>query len=134
VDTAAFQRRASLLADLGTIEYAKTFPALMREMLFDMIRTYGVLGAVRALRNMILVQRRLPPEIGSLDLLANPPPVAIPVHYVFGEQDALTPVPIAERLPASIAAPAGTAVRVANAGHMVHFDRPDIVRSILEGV
>ena len=132
VDTTAFQRRASLLCDLGTIEYGKTFPALFREMLFNMIRTYGVFGAVRALRNMNIVQRQLLPEIGSLDLFANPPRVAIPVHYVFGERDALTPASIAERLPSAIGAPAGTVVRVPNAGHMVHFDRPDIVRSIVE--
>ena len=131
VDTKAFQRRASLLADLGTIEYGRTFPALLREMLFAMIRTYGVIGTVRALRNLDLVQRQLLPEIDSVDLFANPPRIAIPVHYVFGEQDALTPASLAERLPAAIAAPAGTAVRVGNAGHMVHFDRPDIVRSIV---
>jgi pimeloyl-ACP methyl ester carboxylesterase len=133
LDTAAFQRRASLLADLSTIEYGKTFPTLLREMLFDMIRTYGAFGAVRALRNMNLVQRRLLPEIGSLDLFANPPRVAIPVHYVFGERDALTPASIVERLPEAIAAPASTVIRVPDAGHMVHFDRPDIVRSIVEG-
>jgi pimeloyl-ACP methyl ester carboxylesterase len=131
VDTKAFQRRVSLLADLGTIEYGRTFPALLREMLFAMIRTYGVIGTVRALRNLDLVQRQLLPEIDSVDLFANPPRIAIPVHYVFGEQDALTPASLAERMPAAIAAPAGTAVRVANAGHMVHFDRPDIVRSIV---
>lgn len=33
VDSAAFQRRASLLADLGTIERGKTFSALLRETL-----------------------------------------------------------------------------------------------------
>ena len=120
------------MADLGTIEYGKTFLALFREMLFAMIRTYGVAGAMRALRNMNVMQRRLLPEIARLDLLANPPRIAIPVHYVFGEQDALTPASIAERLPAAIAAPGSTVVRVPNAGHMVHFERPDLVRSIVE--
>ena len=44
VASAVFQRRASLLADLGTIERTKTFSGLLREMAFAMIRTYGVLG------------------------------------------------------------------------------------------
>jgi hypothetical protein len=57
VDAAAFQRRASLLVDLGTIERGKTFGALLRETLFSMIRTYGVFGTVKALRNLNLVQR-----------------------------------------------------------------------------
>jgi hypothetical protein len=38
-----------------------------------------------------------------------------PVHYVFGEHDALTTASMATELPAAIAAPAGTAVRPA--GH-----------------
>jgi pimeloyl-ACP methyl ester carboxylesterase len=131
VDPTPLQRRASLLADLGTIEHGKTFGALLRETLVAMIRTYGVVGAVRALRNMNVVQRMLLPEIASLDLLAHPPRVTIPVHYVFGERDALTPVSVVKDLPAAIAAPSSTVVRVPNAGHMVHFDHPAIVRSIL---
>jgi pimeloyl-ACP methyl ester carboxylesterase len=91
LDPAAFQRRASILADLGTIEYGKTFMALLREMLFAMIRTYGLVGTVKALRNMNLLQRKLLPEIAGLDPFANPPRVTIPVHYVFGERDALNP-------------------------------------------
>jgi pimeloyl-ACP methyl ester carboxylesterase len=129
-DWTAFQRRATLLADLGTIERGKTFATLFRETLFGLIRTYNASGAVRALRNMNLVQARLLPDIVSLDLFANPPRVTIPVHYVFGEEDALTPAAVVKRLPAAIAAPASTVVLLPHAGHMAHFDQPDIVRSI----
>jgi pimeloyl-ACP methyl ester carboxylesterase len=129
-DSAAFQGRASLLADLGTIEQGKNFNAILRETLFAMIRTYGLFGTAKALRNMNLIQRKLLPELMSLDLFDNPPRLAVPVHYVFGEQDALTPGAIVQRLPAAIEAPACTAILVPNAGHMVHFDQPEIVRSI----
>jgi pimeloyl-ACP methyl ester carboxylesterase len=130
VDPASFQRRASLLADLGAIERGKTFNALLRETLFSMLRTYGVVGAVKALRNMNLILRRILPELVSLDLFANPPRLAMPVHYLFGEQDALTPASVVKDLPAAIAAPASTVLLVPNAGHMVHFDQPDIVRKV----
>src|SRR5262245_59980300 len=130
LDPASFQRRATLLADLGTIEHGKTFGTLMRETLSGMIAAYGIVGTMKALRNMNIVLRRLLPEILPLDLFANPPRITIPVHYVFGEQDALNPAAIAERLPAVIAAPETTVVHVPDAGHMVHFDRPDVVRSI----
>ena len=93
VDSAGFQRRASLLADLGTIERGKTFNAMFRELLVALIRTYGPAGAITALRNMNIVQRKL--------------------------------------LPAAIGAPGTTAVRVRDAGHMAHFDQPDLVRSIV---
>ena len=132
LDPAPFQRRGRLLADLGAIEHGKTFSALARDMLFALIRTYGPAGTVRALRNMSIIQRKLLPEIASLDLLARPPRATVPVHYVFGEQDVLTPASIVEGLPAAIGAPASTVIRLPNAGHMVHFDQPHVVRSILE--
>ena len=80
------------------------------------------------------------PESGSanddsgdrpLDLFANPPRVTIPVHYVFGERDALTPPALAKQLPATIAHSVRVPVTVVpEGGHMVHFDHPDVVRSI----
>jgi pimeloyl-ACP methyl ester carboxylesterase len=94
-----------------------------------MVRAYRVVGTVTALRNMTLVQRRLP-EIASVSLFAHPSRVAIPVHCVFGERDALNSAEMVERLPAAISGPATTVVRLPRAGHMAHFDRPDVVRSI----
>jgi pimeloyl-ACP methyl ester carboxylesterase len=129
-DAASFARRARLLADLGTIEWGKTFGALAREMLVAMAGAYGVIGTLRALRNMDLVQRKLLPEIASMDLFAKPPRVAVPVHFVYGEQDVLNPASIVRDFPALIAAPSSTVARLPNAGHMAHFDQPAIVRSI----
>jgi pimeloyl-ACP methyl ester carboxylesterase len=130
VDPAALQRRARLLADLGAIERGKSFNALLREALFGMVRTYGVVGAIRTLRNMNLVQRAMLPELVALDLFAAPARLAVPVHCVFGEQDALLPATVVQDLPAAISAPECTVRLVPDAGHMVHFDQPDIVRSI----
>jgi pimeloyl-ACP methyl ester carboxylesterase len=134
VEPAPFLQRARLLADLGTIEYGMTSVALLREMLVGMIRAYGISGTVKSLRNMHMVQSRVLPQIVSLDLFADPPRVAVPVHYVFGERDVAVASSVPDRLPAAIAAPGSTVVRVPDAGHMVHFDRPDIVRSITESI
>jgi pimeloyl-ACP methyl ester carboxylesterase len=132
-DSAAFQRRARLLADLGGIEHGKKFSGLMRETVFAMIRTYGFADTGKALRNMNLIQHKLLPELVSLDLFAHPPHLAVPVHYLFGEQDPLVPPEIVKRLPEAIAAPAKTVTLVPDAGHMVHFDQPEVVRAIVTG-
>jgi pimeloyl-ACP methyl ester carboxylesterase len=129
--SAAFQLRARLLTDLGGIERGVKFNALLRQTLFALIRTYGLIGAAKALRNLNLIQRELLPQLVSLDLFANPPRLAAPVHYVFGERDPLTPAVVVQQLPAAIAAPAKTVTLVPDAGHMVHFDQPEMVRSIL---
>ena len=130
-DLAPFQQRARLLGDLGAIEHGRTFAALLRETLISVLRTYGVTGAIRALRNMNRVQLAMLPQLNALDLFANPPRVAVPVHYVFGQHDALNPPDLVNRLPAVIGAPATTVTLVPNGGHMVHFDHSDVVRSIL---
>jgi hypothetical protein len=46
------------------------------------------------------------------------------VHFVFGVQDVLTAAFMSSELPGAIGGPRTTAVRVPDAGHMVHFDRP----------
>ena len=46
--------------------------------------------------------------------------------------DALTSVSAVTELPPALAAPKSTVHRVPDAGHMVHFDQPHVVRSILE--
>jgi len=57
--------------------------------------------------------------------------VTVPVHYVFGERDALTPAAVAKELPAAIAAPGGSVTLLPEAGHMAHFDEPQVVRSVV---
>jgi pimeloyl-ACP methyl ester carboxylesterase len=129
-DAASIQSRARLLSDLGAIERGRSFNSLLGETLYGMTRAYGPLGTANALRNMNLIQNRMLPPLASLSLFANPPRVAVPVHYVFGEQDALNPAAIVQELPAAIAAPEHTVARLPEAGHMAHFDQPEVVRAI----
>jgi len=132
LDPRTFRRRAVLLAEFGTIERGKTFHASFRETLAAMIRCYGIVGTVKALRNLNIIQRRMLADMAPLDLLARPPQIAAPVHFVFGEQDVLTAAFMSNELPGRIGGPGTTAVRVPDAGHLVHFDRPDVVRSITD--
>ena len=131
IDSAAFQLRARILADLGCIEHGRRFSALFKETLFSLIRTYGLLGTPRALHNMNLVQSKLLPQLVSLNLFSNPLRLAVPVHYVFGAQDPLIPSEMVKKLPAVISTPTATVRLVNDAGHMVHFDQPSIVRTIV---
>ena len=130
-DLSGFQQRARLLGDLGALEHGRTFAALLGETLLSLLRTYGPAGAIRTLRNLTRIQRRMMPQINGLDLFASPPRVPVPVYYVFGGNDALNPPALVNRLPAAIAAPATSVTVVPNAGHFVHFDHPQAVRSIV---
>lgn len=129
-DPAPFQRRARLLTDLGGIERGKRFGELLRGLLYSLVRTYGWLGAASALRNMSAIQRKILPEVAALDLFANWPRPAVPVHYVFGERDPLTPRSLVQKVSGLIARD-DTVTSLPNAGHMVHFDEPAMVRSVI---
>jgi pimeloyl-ACP methyl ester carboxylesterase len=125
-----FQLRARLLTDLGGMEHGKRFAELLRGLLFSLIRTYGWAGTVAALRNMNALQRKLLPELASLNLFSNWPKLRVPVHYIFGNSDPLVPRSLAQRV-SGVITHKDTVVALPNAGHMVHFDEPAIVRSII---
>lgn len=78
---------------------------------------------------MNLVQSRLLPQLLGLNLVSCPPRLAVPVHYLFGEQDPLVPAEIVQQLPAAITSPQTTVILLPDAGHMVHFDQPEAARS-----
>jgi pimeloyl-ACP methyl ester carboxylesterase len=124
------QRRARLLADLGGVERGRRFGELFRGLLFSLVRAYGWLGAVTALRNMNAIQRKLLPEVATLNLFANWPRPAISVHYVFGGRDPLVPSSMV-RAVSGVVTNGDTVVTAPDAGHMVHFDEPAVVRSLI---
>lgn len=127
---APLQARARMLTDLGGIEHGRRFGALLRGLLSSLIRSYGVLGTVTALRNMNAIQSRLLPELATLNLFASWPTPGIPVHYLFGEKDPLAPGTLVQKLSA-VRARGDTIATLRDAGHMLHFDRPDAVRSLI---
>ena len=130
VDPRSFQRRAILLADLGTIERGRTFLGLVSEMVIAMLGTYGVAGTIKALRSMNIIQSRMLADVAALDLFTAPPLLTVPVHYVFGMEDALTVAFRDLDVAASIGGPGTTVRHVPDAGHLVHFDQPLAVRSL----
>jgi pimeloyl-ACP methyl ester carboxylesterase len=125
-----FQLRARLLTDLGAVERGKRFGSLLRELLSSLVHTYGLLGAVRTLRNMNAIQSKMLPELATLNLFANWPARTMPVHFVFGENDPLVPAPLIQKLFGSITRE-DSVTSLPGAGHMVHFDEPTAVRSLI---
>jgi pimeloyl-ACP methyl ester carboxylesterase len=83
-----------------------------------------------ALRNMNEIQRQLLPEVATLNLFAHWPRPSIPVHYIFGGRDPLIPSSLVQGV-SGIAANRDSVVTAPGAGHMVHFDEPALVRSLV---
>lgn len=130
-DPARFQLRARMLADLGVIESGQGFSTLLRQTVTGLLFTYGPLGAIRALRNMVRVQARLLPELVDLDLYAALRRLRVPVHHIIGARDPLIPDEAVQFLRDHSGEGRQRVTELTDAGHMAHFDRPDAVRSLL---
>lgn len=130
ITPALFQLRARLLTELGCIEHGKHFGELLRGLLFSLIHTYGWFGAAVALRNMNAIQRKMLQELASLNLFANWPRTDMPIHYLFGGDDPLVPKSLVEKV-SVVRTRENTVTVIPNAGHMVHFDEPDTVRTLI---
>jgi len=72
------------------------------------------------------------PELAGLDLISRWPRSPVPVEMVFGDADLLSPPVVIERAPALLG-PRDTLRVVPGAGHMVHFDAPAVIRSVILG-
>ena len=79
---------------------------------------------------MNIIQSRMLADVAALDLFTAPPLLTVPVHYVFGMEDALTVAFRDLDVAASIGGPGTTVRHVPDAGHLVHFDQPLAVRSL----
>lgn len=130
IDVKQFQLRARMLMELGGIEYGKRFREVIGSSLFSLLRIYGLFGTVITLRNMNAIARKLLPEIAKLNLFVNWIQPPVPVQYIFGGSDPLITPSMVEKL-SGVMAETDSIMTVPNAGHMVHFDKPDIIRSII---
>lgn len=132
LEASRFQQRAQLLADAGVIRRDRRFFSLAGEMILGLLKTYGLLDTLRTLRNMSIVQGRMLPELLELDVFPSLSQIRSPVHYLVSPSDPFMPPDILRQLEA-IAESMGQAITlVPDARHMVHLDRPDVVRSVLK--
>jgi len=134
MEPSRFQQRARFLADAGAIRRGRSFFSLAAELMLGLLKTYGLLGTLKALRNMSIVQRRMLPELKELDVLPDLSRIGCAVYYVVSPRDPFMPPDILEKLE-GIAEEKGHALTlVPEARHLVHLDSPHAVRSILLGI
>jgi len=125
-----FQRRLKLLADYGAVERGRKFGPMLSALALSLVKSYGLFGAGKALRNARLIQARLLPELAGLDLLSSWPESAVPFRLFFGEEDILSPPSLVEAASRRLKS-GDSLVVLPRAGHMVHFDRPDALKEHL---
>ena len=132
LDLAQFRLRATLLGHLGSLEARASYGRQVLRMALGIAGAYGLHRLPRVIANMDASTRALAPELATVDLISRWPRSAVPVDLIFGEADLLSPREMIDRaLP--LLAPQDTLRVIRDAGHMAHFDAPDVVRSIVLG-
>ena len=131
VDAAPFQRRASLLIDLGTVEYGEEIRAIATR---DIRRDDSRVWSARNHEGFAQHESRATHGPAGARLVgpACKPTARHDSRSLRVRRAGRTDSAVAGgQIPSRIAAPGSTVVYVPSAGHHVHFDHPDFVRSII---
>jgi pimeloyl-ACP methyl ester carboxylesterase len=129
----AFQQRAKWLTELGGVQSGVRWGQLMRRTLVSLVRGYGPIGAIRALRAMPRVQDAMLPHLATWGL-QDVRKLDVPLALVHGAEDAVSPVGLVRDWLDALDVPSATLRVVDGVGHIPHWERPDIVREALAAV
>jgi pimeloyl-ACP methyl ester carboxylesterase len=132
LDPEQFKLRAELLGHLGSVEATSGYGTQVLRIALSIVRTYGPHRLPRVLANMDASARALLPELSRVDVLSHWPRSPLPADLIFGDADFLSPPEVIERA-RPLLGPRDTLRIVPGAAHMVHFDAPAVVRSVVLG-
>jgi pimeloyl-ACP methyl ester carboxylesterase len=126
----AFQLRAKWVSALGGIQPGVRWGQMMRRTFLGVVRRYGPIGAVRALRAMTRVQDAMLPSLAAWHL-RDVRALAVPIALVHGGADAISPPALVRDWVSALAAPSATFRVLDGAGHLPHLDQPEPVREVV---
>ncbi len=129
----AFQERAKWLTEFGGMQPGARWAAMVRRTFVDLVRGYGLLGTLQALRAMTRVQNGLLPELASFRL-HEVRRLELPIALVHGARDAVSPSDLVQRWIDGLSAPSKSLRVVEGIGHLPHVEAPEIVRAALAEV
>lgn len=91
-----------------------------------LLSPYYSLGDVRwFFMNNLELQKLLLEELGTLDLRENYTEFKVPMIYIAGDKDWITPYPMVEEYYDSVKAPYKKMIFIENAGHTPMMDNPE---------
>jgi len=121
-----FQKRAKLLTNLGGIKRGTSYNQLLIATISSMIlsKAYRLGDIPRMIRGMEFCQDALLPEFNTLNLFQRIDSVSVPVHFVHGKLDAISPYQTAIKYYQYLQAKK-TFSSFDHSAHMPHYDEPE---------
>jgi pimeloyl-ACP methyl ester carboxylesterase len=122
-----FQKRAKLLTDLGGIKTGTSYNRLLVSTISNMIssKAYRLSDIPKTIKGMEFCQDALLPEFNALDLFHRIESIDVPVHFVHGKQDAVSPYQTAIKYYEYLRADKKTFTSFDYSAHMPHYDEPE---------
>jgi pimeloyl-ACP methyl ester carboxylesterase len=128
-----FQKRAKLLANLGGVKSGANYNQLLVSLISSMIRSkaYRLSDIPKTIKGMEFCQDALLPEFNALNLFHRIESIDVPVHFVHGKQDAISPYQTAIKYYEYLRAGKKTFTGFDHSAHMSHYDEPEKFAQLL---
>jgi pimeloyl-ACP methyl ester carboxylesterase len=138
LETKRFQKRAGILTNLGGIKSGSSFNSLVLSTVKNMLwsKYYRVGGLLKTLEGISFCQNALLSEINELNLFQSVKKIAVPVHFIQGNLDAIAPPQRGREYYEQLEAVDKTFTLFERSAHMSHYEEPvkfsNLVRSVLK--
>jgi pimeloyl-ACP methyl ester carboxylesterase len=134
VDTKKFQQRAKLLTDLGGIKTGSSYNQLLMSTIKNMFfsKSYSLKDILRTTKGMEFCQNALLPELDTLNLFHKITSVHVPVHFIQGKQDGVTPYQTAIKFYEYLQADKKTFTTFENSAHMPQYEESEKFAKLLK--
>jgi len=128
-----FQKRAKLLTDLGGIKLGSSYIQLLIATISNMLfsKAYRISDIHKTIKGMEFCQDALLPELNTLNLFERVKGINVPVHFIHGKQDGVSPYQTAVEYYEYLQANKKTFSRFDNSAHMPHYDEPEKFAKLL---
>ena len=126
IDAKRFQQRAKILTDLGGIKVGSNYVQLVLSTVKNMLlcKSYTIGDIVKTIKGMELCQNALLNELDTLNLFKIISAVDVPVHFIHGKRDGVSPYDIALSFYNHLQAEQKEFTTFENSAHMPHYDEP----------
>jgi pimeloyl-ACP methyl ester carboxylesterase len=131
-----FQKRAKLITDLGGMKTNTTYNQIIYSTILNMIfcKEYNFSDIPRTLNGITFCQNALLPELDTLNLFEKVDRTDVPVHFIHGKKDEISPCQIACNYYEYLKADQKTFTCFDNSAHFPHYEEQAKFRSLLNEI
>jgi pimeloyl-ACP methyl ester carboxylesterase len=122
-----FEKKAKIVSRYGGIDISKTYNQLLMDALKNLwqSKAYGIKDILKTLKGIEFCQNALLPKIEHLNLFKYEIDTSVPVHFIQGAKDAVTPAEVMQLYFESLDIPVKTLTIFHNSAHMPQFEEPE---------